>query len=182
MTAAGEPKPGVTPSRRALLGGGVAALAAAAGLGWSAWQDHVFERETGGLWSLRLPTPEGGELVLATLRGKPLVLNFWATWCPPCIKEMPELDRFQREFAARGWQVVGIAVDNAKPVREFLQRVPVSFAIGLAGFDGSALSRRLGNHNGALPFTVLFGADGRIQRRKLGESSFEELARWVDGG
>jgi thiol-disulfide isomerase/thioredoxin len=107
------------------------------------------------------------------------VLNFWATWCAPCIKEMPELDRFHREHAAQGWQVVGVAIDQPEPVREFLQRVPVGFPIAVAGLAGMELLRALGNPSGALPFTVVFAADGRVVRRKLGETTARELAGWA---
>jgi thiol-disulfide isomerase/thioredoxin len=166
-------------NRRAWMLGGAGAAAAAAGVGWQVWRERGAADETGGLWSMRFPQPDGGELVMAERRGRPLLLNFWATWCPPCVKEMPELDRFQREFAAAGWQVVGLAVDGPTPVREFLQRVPVRFAIGLAGFEGTDLSKRLGNAQGALPFTAVFDARGRIVQRKLGETNFDELSRWA---
>jgi thiol-disulfide isomerase/thioredoxin len=128
---------------------------------------------------MRFEQPDGRPLEMAALRGRPLLLNFWATWCPPCVKEMPELDRFQQAFADQGWQVVGLAIDGPTPVRRFLERVPVSYAIGMAGFDGTDLSRSLGNESGALPFTVMFDADGRIVQRKLGETDFEELAGWA---
>jgi thiol-disulfide isomerase/thioredoxin len=116
---------------------------------------------------------------MAGLRGQPLVLNFWATWCPPCVKEMPELDRFAKQFAARGGRVVGLAVDNPKAVREFLQRAPVSYAIALAGFDGTDLSRKLGNTTGALPFTAVFARSGALVQRKLGETGYDELQSWT---
>jgi thiol-disulfide isomerase/thioredoxin len=162
--------------RRWLLAGGAAVLA---GAGWGAWRRHRFEHETAGLWSLVLPTPAGGTLDFAALRGRPLVLNFWATWCPPCVREMPELDRFYKDHAARGWQVVGLAADNAQAVRQFLQRAPVAYPVALAGAPGIALARRLGNADGALPFTVLFGADGRVRERRRGETHYAELAGWV---
>ena len=155
--------------------------AAAAGVGWALWREQQFERDTSAVWSLRLPQPAGPELEMSRLKGKPTVLNFWATWCPPCIKELPEIERFYRQFSPLGWQVVGIAVDNLGPVQAFLQRVPLTFTIGLAGFEGADLSRRLGNSTGALPFTVVFGADGLIRQRKLGTTSFEELALWARG-
>lgn len=153
--------------------------ALAGGVGWKLWRDKADGEDAGDLWTLRFTRPAGGELVMAALRGKPLLLNFWATWCPPCIKEMPALDRFQQRYAAQGWQVVGLAVDGPTPVREYLQRLPVSFAIGLAGFDGADLSRRLGNTSGALPFTALFNREGRLIRRKLGQSSDAELDEWA---
>ena len=173
---------GPSRRRRTLLFGGVAASAAAGGLGWAWWHEQQaarFAAQTGGVWGLRFPQPGGGELVMQSLRGRPLVLNFWATWCPPCVKEMPDLDRFQRQFARQGWQVVGLAVDAPTPVREFLARTPVSYPVGLAGLDGTSLSRRLGNEGGGLPFTVVFNAAGRVVQRKLGEASLEQMQLWA---
>ena len=168
--------------RQLLLGAIVGVGAAAAGLGGFLWRQGGQRLEpdaSGGLWAMRFPRPEGGELEMAGLRGRPLVLNFWATWCPPCVKEMPELDRFHRAWAGAGWRVVGLAVDAPTPVREFLARAPVGYAIGLAGFEGTELARRLGNERGALPFTVVFDATGRIVQRKLGETHYDELVAWA---
>ena len=131
------------------------------------------------LWTLRLDRPEGGALELASLRGKPLVLNFWATWCPPCLREMPALDRFHQAWGPKGWQVVGLAIDGPTPVRGFLARTPVRFPIALAGLDGTDLVRALGNASGGLPFTVVIDAGGRVRQRKLGETSFDELSGWA---
>lgn len=168
--------------RRTWLAGGVAAGAAMAGLGWHQWQlarRHEFEQATAGLWQMRFVRPQGGDLDMASYRGRRLVLNFWATWCPPCVREMPELDAFQRQYAAAGWQVVGLAIDHPAAVREFLLRSPVSYPIGLAGLEGTDLGRRLGNDTGGLPFTVLFGSDGLPAARKLGETRRELLQEWA---
>lgn len=89
------------------------------------------------------------------------------------------LDRFQREHRAAGWQVVGLAVDGAAPVGEFLAKHPVAFTIGLAGIQGVALSRALGNTRGALPFSVIFDAKGEAVERKLGAVSWAELTAWA---
>ena len=167
--------------RRVLLGG-----VAAAALGGGVW---LARREGSGggegdaapadLWSQRFETPEGGTLAMADLRGRPLLINFWATWCAPCAREMPQLDRFHKQFSSNGWQVLGLAIDGATPVRVFLAKLPVSFAIGLAGYGGTELSKALGNAQGGLPFTVALDAAGAIVRRKLGETSYDELAGWV---
>lgn len=152
----------------------VAAVGTGAGLAW--WQ----RRPPAPPWGLSFDTPAGGALTMSSFDGGPLLLNFWATWCAPCVKEMPMLDAFHRQHAAAGWQVVGLAVDGPTPVREFLARRPMGFPIGLAGLDGVELSRALGNANGALPFTVVFAPGGRPLDRKLGALTEADLARWVD--
>lgn len=134
-------------------------------------------------WNLSFERPSGGPpLAMASLRGRPLVLNFWATWCEPCLREMPALDRFARAQAGRGWQVFGLAIDSADKVSAFLSRTPVSFPIALGGGEAFKLLRTLGNTQGALPYTVVFGADGGIRQRKAGETRDEDLAAWAAQG
>ena len=168
-------------NRRGVWLAGVAVAAGAAGFGVAVWRRRTSaEPLPPDFWDLRFERPEGGELVMAEQRGKPLLLNFWATWCPPCVTEMPMLDAFHRAHSgARGWQVVGLAVDSPTPVREFLRQKPVAFAIGLAGMSGVELTRRLGNPSGALPFTVVVGADGQVRERKLGALGADDLAAWA---
>ncbi|HAU57544.1 MAG TPA: alkyl hydroperoxide reductase [Comamonadaceae bacterium] len=115
---------------------------------------------------------------MASFKGKPLLLNFWATWCPPCIAELPLLNTFYRENAANGWQVMGIAVDQPSAVRAFMEKTPLDFPVAMAGLGGTELSRSLGNLGGGLPFTVLFAADGRILHRKIGQLTPENLRQW----
>jgi len=165
--------------RRTAILGACALAAGGAGLAWQRWQEQSADEATGGIWQARFEQPGGGALDMAPLRGRPLVLNFWGTWCPPCVKEMPELDAFHRQFSAQGWQVVGLAVDNPSAVREFLARSPVGYTIGLAGFEGSELSRKLGNAQGGLPFTVVFNRRGGVAHRKSGQTSLQELATWA---
>ena len=165
-------------TRRRVLVGTVAAAAAAGGLGWQLWQQRGTS-DVGDFWSRRFERPDGGELLLSSLRGRPLVVNFWATWCPPCVKEMPEIDRFHTAFVGKGWQVLGLAVDRPEPVRDFLARRPVGFHLALAGLEGTEISKLLGNERGLLPVTAIFDAQGRVVKRKLGETSFAELSAWA---
>jgi thiol-disulfide isomerase/thioredoxin len=130
-------------------------------------------------WGQAFERPQGGELKLAAFQGKPMLINFWATWCPPCVKEMPELDRFHSAFAPKGWAVIGLAVDSPTPVRAFLGKVRVGLDIGLAGLGGTELAAALGNDAGGLPFSVMVDGHGRIAHRKLGATSFDELAGWA---
>ena len=180
----------MTP-RRALVAA-VAAASVGAGGGWAWWRQRqspatpsarrrpeVDEAAPVDVWSLRFERPEGGELAVGSFKGSPLLLNFWATWCPPCVEEMPLLDRFQREAAGKGWHVLGLAVDSAGPVREFLAKRPVGFPIGLAGLQGVDLARSLGNGPGGLPFSVIFNRRGEPVQRSLGPVKFAELLAWV---
>ncbi|HEY4065938.1 MAG TPA: TlpA disulfide reductase family protein [Burkholderiaceae bacterium] len=175
------------------VGAAVAAGAAGAGVGWwrsragalDAARDAAAATAASGadasaaIWSLHFDTPAGAQLPLGPLRGQPLLVNFWATWCPPCVGEMPLLDRFYADQRAHGWQVVGLAVDNLEPVRGFLAKRPVGYPIGLAGVEGVGLSRSLGNSAGALPFTIVFDRRGQVAQRKLGTIQPEDLTRWV---
>jgi thiol-disulfide isomerase/thioredoxin len=175
---AASPRP---PRRRRALLFGVGAAAALAGIGGGLWQGgrHAAEAPAAAaLWALRFARPDGGELALAEFRGRPLLINFWATWCPPCVRELPAIDRFAEAFRARV-QVIGLAVDREQPVREFLSRQPVAFPVGLAALDGTELSRTLGNHAGGLPFTALLDAAGAIVRQKAGETTYDELVAWA---
>jgi thiol-disulfide isomerase/thioredoxin len=158
----------------------VGAVAAVAGLAW--WKHHAGQSHEGAeeaLWGLRFDMPAGGGLEMQSLRGRPVLLNFWATWCPPCVEEMPLIDRFFKENAANGWQVVGLAVDQPTAVRQFLQKTPVSYPIGMAGLGGTELGRSLGNLSGGLPFTLLLGASGAVLHRKMGKLSPADLQLWA---
>ena len=187
-------------ARRALLV--TAGLGAALAGGWLAWRRNSLpatdtaaaeqvppsaeqagsapliegDQLTAAFWQQQFDTPQGAPLAWSALQGQPIVLNFWATWCPPCVKEMPELDRFHREFSAKGWKVVGLAVDGPTPVREFLTKVQVGFDIGLAGFGGTELAQTLGNTVGGLPFTVLIDAQGRVRHRIMGATDLARLS------
>lgn len=174
------------PRNRRTLLVGAAAVAAAAGVGLSWWHRRgeapaasgpVVE-PVPGFWSLQWETPKGTVLTTQSLQGRPLLLNFWATWCPPCVEELPLLNDFYRQHQASGWQVVGLAIDKMSAVQPFLQKMPLDFPIALAGLSGTDLGRSLGNVSGSLPFTVVFGRDGAVLHRKPGRVSPEDLAVW----
>lgn len=177
--------PAARPPRRTwlLAAAGTAAAVAGAGVAW--WRLRPGPAEPGALerlWAASFETPQGGTLPMASLQGRPLLVNFWATWCAPCIEEMPLLDAFYRQHTANGWQVVGLAIDQPSAVRRFLERTPVTFPIGLAGLEGTDLSRELGNKAGGLPFTVVVGPDGKVRQRRMGKVSEAELKAWSGAG
>ena len=169
-------------NRRSLWMAGVGVAAAAAGAGVAWWRlrpGAVLDGAERAFWAGAFPGVKGETVSMAGFRGRPLLVNFWATWCPPCVDELPLINGFYREHAASGWQVLGLAVDQAAPVTRFLTHTPLDFGVALAGFAGTELSRSLGNASGALPFSVVFAADGTVKHRKLGKVSPQELALWA---
>ena len=105
-------------------------------------------------------TPQGGSLDLGALKGKVVVLNFWATWCPPCVEEMPELDALYPQLQAQNVELIGIAIDSPANVQQFLLKTRVNYPIVLAGMTGTELGKVLGNQQGGLPFTVILDENG----------------------
>lgn len=181
MTAPEAPARSLPPTRRTWLAGSVGLLAAVGGL--AAWwtQSRAAGEADGlgsGFWGRSFLRPEGGELAIQALRGRPLLVNFWATWCPPCIEELPLLDKFYQQNAANGWQVIGLAIDQPSAVRKFLERTPVRFPTALAGLEGTELVKELGNTSGGLPFTLVLGARGQVVARKMGRVSEADLDAW----
>ena len=170
-------------ARRRWLVGAVAGAAAVggAGLAWWRLQPHTLTQGAeSALWAAEFAGLEGKPLLMGDLRGKPLLLNFWATWCPPCVEELPLLSDFYQENAAKGWQVLGLAVDQIDPVKRFLAKAPVSFPVAMAGVSGMELVKSLGNLSGGLPFTVVLGSNGLVLHRKMGKVSTDDLRAWVE--
>ena len=132
------------------------------------------------LWSTKLPDAAGVQQSLAQFKGKPLVVNFWASWCGPCVEEMPALSAMQQKFAPKNIQFVGIGIDSAANVHKFLGSVKVNYPIYVAGFGGADLARSFGNDVGGLPFTVVIDRAGRVRYTKLGKVDPKELTRELD--
>ena len=168
-------------SKRQVVFGGVAVLAAIAGSGLALKKQPAgLDMETQqALWNAEFDTPDGQILKMQNLQGRPLVINFWATWCAPCVEEMPLLDIFFRQNVSKGWQMVGLAIDQPSRVRQYLSQNAISYPIGLAGMTGTELGRLLGNEVGGLPFTVVLDGKGGLIQRKLGKLSAQEIQAWA---
>jgi len=117
------------------------------------------------IMALTLPDLAGKPQAMAQWRGKVLVVNYWASWCAPCIEEMPAFSRLQEKYAARGVQFVGIGIDDVEKMQAFVRRTPVAYPLlvgDVAGSQAPALQVR------GLPTTVLIDRDGRLEGSRLG--------------
>ena len=133
---------------------------------------------------LRLPDPAGRVRSLDEWKGRLVLVNFWASWCAPCVAEMPLLDRFGRERAAQGWSVVGIAADGAGPTRAFLARHPVGYPILIDDPEAPGRARdasqSYGNRHDVLPYSVLVDRSGHIVAQHAGSFTEATLRRWIE--
>ncbi len=114
-------------------------------------------------------------------RGKLLLVNFWATWCTPCLHEIPQLVKLQKQYAARGLQIIGPAVDDPDAVRSMLGPLGINYPV-LTGTPDSMIDimEKLGNGPGGLPFSILVSPDGLILDRQLGEFTPAQLAKLIE--
>ncbi len=120
-----------------------------------------------------LPDLDGKTVELREYLGRPTVVNFWATWCAPCVQEMPYLDAIAKNSPKLGF--VGIGIDTESNIKQFVSKIPVSYKLVVAGHGGISMVRALGNAAGGLPFTVLLTEDGSIFDTILGQVEPEDL-------
>ena len=154
-------------------------LALAIGAGWILISQAPVGSTSGGLIpapqvgflapDFELPTSSGETVRLSDLPGQAVLVNLWASWCPPCIRELPMLIRLQEAFDPSQVQVVGIAIDRLEAVEQVIEDHPVNFPILIGDVEAVELSRRLGNRLQGLPFTVIFDHHGRRAFSQVGE-------------
>jgi len=123
------------------------------------------------LFAATFADTRGGPVSLGRFQGKILVVNFWATWCAPCREEMPAFNRLQARWAGRGVQFVGLSNEEPERVGRFGRDLGIGYPLWVGGDGIGELSRRLGNHLGVLPFTVLIDPHGNILESKVGPYS-----------
>lgn len=128
---------------------------------------------------ISLPDSHGQMQSIAQWRGKIVVVNFWATWCPPCLHEIPEFIRLQRQYANQGLQFVGIAIDSRQAVSELMKTLDINYPLLIAEESGMELSRQLGNVIGAVPYSVILDRQGRPVYRHPGELPASKIEQWL---
>lgn len=165
----------MAPARRDLLILGAVATGAAVAGGVAGALALQSQSGAAELLSSSFPDLSSRVRRVSEWQGSTLLCNFWATWCGPCREELPLLEAAQQQHAANGLQVVGIAIDTAANIREYLKVVKVGFPVLVGEYQALALMRSLGNRSGGLPFSVVLDASGRMRHRKVGAYSANEL-------
>lgn len=168
--------------RQFLLGSGVAIIAAAAGALIANWRTSLHKASNdavSALFEREWFSPDQKPISTADWKNKVLIVNFWASWCPPCVEEMPTLDKIQGEYDPKKMLIVGIGIDSPSNIRQFIETTIISYPIVLGGLGGNEVNKMLGNPTGALPFTVAINGKGAITGRKLGKISEDELRKLI---
>jgi thiol-disulfide isomerase/thioredoxin len=119
------------------------------------------------LFDQSYPDLNGADQPMQNWRGRSVVVNFWATWCPPCVKDMPDLEALSQKYTNIAF--IGLGVDTAANMRHFLPKVQVTYDLLVVGYGGIELMKQLGNTTGGLPFTLIFNQEGRLVERILGQ-------------
>lgn len=145
----------------------------------SADNDHK-NISTQALFSANLPNENGVNQALAQYKGKVIVLNFWATWCPPCRDEMPELSQLHISYQNKNVVVLGIGIDETHAVKSFIQSNAVSYPLFVSENEGMVLNSGLGNSQGILPYTVIIDTNGNVKDTFYGRINISVLTSSIE--
>ena len=165
-------------SKRALLLGAAGLTAAAAGAYGGHWwlTRGTVPGDEAKLLAASFEGLDGQQQAIAAWKGKTLVVNFWATWCGPCREEMPEFVKAQTEFAAKGLQFVGIAIDRRAPVEKFAKELSINYPLLLGDVAWLDAVKTMGNPQGVLPFTMVISPKSEVMLRRVGKLKYSEIA------
>jgi thiol-disulfide isomerase/thioredoxin len=131
------------------------------------------------LYAASMHDARGQSQALSQWQGRYLVVNFWATWCAPCVKEMPELDLVQRQYARRNVTIVGIGIESEDKVRQFRDRLGLDLTLLAGGYGALSLARGFGDDQGVLPYTVMLSTKGEVLHTRAGALQPGQLQAWL---
>jgi peroxiredoxin len=121
----------------------------------------------------------GQEQSLKQWQGNIIVLNFWATWCPPCREEMPELSAMQNQYKQQNLVILGLSTDDLDTTKTFVKKAPVSYPVLAGNMQAMNLAESLGNNRGILPYTVIVDANGTVVKTFFGRVNQQLLEKTI---
>lgn len=127
------------------------------------------------LYAASFPDDQGKSQALGQWRNHVAVVNFWASWCPPCREEMPELDTLYKKYQAQGLIVLGVSTDNLSTLRDSAKESPVSYPLVAGNDEAMQLATAMGNDKDILPYTLLIAKDGHIVSAYFGRLDMNKL-------
>ncbi|MHB1676319.1 MAG: TlpA family protein disulfide reductase [Sulfuriferula sp.] len=152
-------------------------------LGYSGYQFFQAPRpktlSSDAIFHAQLPDLAGVRQPLEQWRGKVLVINFWASWCPPCQREIPGFIQLQHQYGAQGLQFIGIAIDDKAAVQAYANKTGFNYPVLVSDLEGVALARASGNYAGGLPYTLVIDRQGQVVAAGSGEMSKQELSNLI---
>ena len=171
----------MNPLRRNVLIGAAGVCAGAAGI-WASLRgfEAADRADLKPLWAAQFRDIDGNAVAMASLRGQPLIVNFWATWCGPCKEEMPDFQRFTQGPGGKKAKIVGIGIDSAANMQAFAKQLGISYLLLEGGAGGLDILTAAGDKPRALPFTVVTNTGGEAIFRKIGKLDHAELSAIAD--
>lgn len=168
--------------RTAFFIAGAALLALALGLGIGLWRATPGNNQLSAaeIYATHYPDLQGKSQALGNWQGKILVLNFWATWCPPCREEIPDFIQLHAAYSGKNVAIVGIALDGQAAVSEFSNNFGIHYPLLMGGMEGYDFAARLGNTSKGIPFTAVLNPEGKVVYVGLGAIRKAELAKVLD--
>jgi thiol-disulfide isomerase/thioredoxin len=161
----------------------VGAAALMVGLFLNPWTRQAAEpppaNAAGTLMQAALPDLSGQTQRIDQWKGKVLIVNFWATWCPPCREEIPAFIRTQEKLGSKGLQIVGIAVDQLDKVKPYAADMRINYPVLVGDLEAIDLARQVGNRLGGLPYTIILDRNGKLVKTELGGLNQEKLERII---
>ena len=167
----------MSPLWRKIFIGVVGICAGIAGIWFSlrSLDTAVPQANVAPLWAAEFKDLQGKPVPMASLRGKPVIVNFWATWCGPCKEEMPDFERFARSPDGKKAQIVGIGIDSAANMQAFAKQLGISYLLVEAGGQGLDILTAAGDKPRALPFTIVLNAAGEPVFSRIGKVNYDDL-------
>jgi thiol-disulfide isomerase/thioredoxin len=144
---------------------------------WFSDQQQKYAQKIIPLVEFSLPDRQGKTRAISQWKNKIRIINFWATWCPSCLKEIPDFIQLQKKYADQNVQFIGIAIDDPVSVEDYLSFIDINYPILLAPSEGGILAKQLGNIVSAIPYTVIVNHKNEIVFRHPGELSKELIEK-----